>query len=84
VIVLGSATGGSVQMVAMATPDAVARGIDARSVIRKAAAVVGGGGGGSEQMAQAGGKDPSRLGEALAEARAEILERLQSQEARQV
>jgi len=84
VIVLGTSGRDSVQMVAMATQDAIARGVDARSVIRKIAGIVGGGGGGSEQMAQAGGKDPSRLGEALAAARIEVLQRLQEQEARKV
>ena len=84
VVVLASAAGGSVQMVAMATPGAVARGISAREVVRNAATIVGGGGGGSERMAQAGGKDPSRLEEALRAAKAGILQHLEGEKARQV
>ena len=48
---------------------AVERGLSAADVVREAAAVVGGGGGGRDDMAQAGGKDPSKLDEALAAAR---------------
>jgi alanyl-tRNA synthetase len=44
--------------------------------VRAAAGVVGGGGGGRDDMAQAGGKDPSKLDEALAAARALIEEKL--------
>jgi len=84
VVVLASAAGGSVQMVAMATPGAVARGVSAREVVRNAATIVGGGGGGSERMAQAGGKDPSRLEEALRAAKAGILQHLEGEKARQV
>lgn len=83
VVVLGTQAGGSVQMVAMATKDAVARGVDARAIIRGVAGIIGGGGGGSEQMAQAGGKDPSRLDEALSAAKTGILEQLQGEAARQ-
>ena len=43
-----------------------------RTLVREAAPVVGGGGGGRDDMAQAGGKDPSKLDEALAAARAAI------------
>ena len=83
VVVLASQNGGSVQMVAMATGDVVARGVDARAIIRGVAGIIGGGGGGSEQMAQAGGKNPSRLGEALSAAREGILQLLQGEKARQ-
>ncbi len=56
-----------------ATPGAVAAGIKAGAVVKVAAAVVGGGGGGRDNMAQAGGKDPSKLPDAVpAAARAEI------------
>ena len=44
----------------------------AGAVVKIAAAVVGGGGGGRDNMAQAGGKDPSKLPDALVAARAEI------------
>ena len=67
--VLGSRHGGKAQLVAMASDEAVDRGIRAVEVIRKVAPIVGGGGGGHERMAQAGGKDPGRMREALDEAR---------------
>ncbi|MCW2987902.1 MAG: alaS, partial [Solirubrobacterales bacterium] len=52
--------------------DAVGRGLSAATLVREAAAVVGGGGGGRDDMAQAGGRDPAKLAEALAAARAAI------------
>ncbi|MCS6774321.1 MAG: alanine--tRNA ligase [Anaerolineae bacterium] len=48
--------------------DLTQRGLDASKVVREAAALVGGGGGGRPTLAQAGGRDPSRLSEALAKA----------------
>ena len=53
------------------------------AIIRGVAGIIGGGGGGSEQMAQAGGKNPSRLGEALSAAREGIFQLLQGEKARQ-
>ena len=54
------------QFIATVTEDLVARGLKAGDIIREVAKVVGGGGGGRPNMAQAGGKDASKLGEALA------------------
>ena len=51
-------------------PGAVAAGLSAGAIIREVAPIVGGGGGGKDAMARAGGKDPSRLAEALDAARA--------------
>ena len=65
VIVLASAKDGKVSLVAMATPAAVAAGAHAGNIIKKAASIVGGGGGGKPAMAQAGGKDPSKIGECV-------------------
>ncbi|MFZ5595525.1 MAG: alanine--tRNA ligase [Bacillota bacterium] len=65
VVVLGSEAGGKVNLVAAVTPDLVSRGLHAGKLIKEVAAVVGGGGGGRPDMAQAGGKDPSKLQEAL-------------------
>ena len=48
------------------------RGLKAGDVVRSAAKVAGGGGGGRDTMAQAGGRDPAKLPEALATARLEI------------
>ena len=61
-----------VQFVAMATPEAVAKGAHAGNIVREAAKVTGGGGGGRPAMAQAGGKDASKVEEALKAAEAVI------------
>jgi alanyl-tRNA synthetase len=54
-----------VGIVILLSPGLVDRGLSAREIIGPAAAAIGGGGGGSPEMAQAGGKDSSKLGEAL-------------------
>ncbi len=69
---LAIAGDGKVALVATATPAAVARGVRSGDIVRQAAAVVGGGGGGKDTMAQAGGRDPEKLPEALETARAAI------------
>jgi alanyl-tRNA synthetase len=71
-VVLGSAVDGRVHLVANFAPSAVERGLKAGDVVRAAAQVAGGGGGGRDTMAQAGGRDPEKLPEALATARLEI------------
>jgi alanyl-tRNA synthetase len=71
-IVLGGGERDKVALVALVSKEAVERGLSAASLIRTAAAVVGGGGGGRDDMAQAGGRDPAKLDEALAAARAAI------------
>jgi alanyl-tRNA synthetase len=75
-VVLGCAVDGRVHLVANFAPAAVERGLKAGDVVRSAAQVAGGGGGGRDTMAQAGGRDPDKLPEALATARAEIDQRL--------
>jgi len=65
VIVLGSSAGDRVNLVAAVTGDLLNKGLHAGKLVKELAAVVGGGGGGRPEMAQAGGKDPSRLNEAL-------------------
>ncbi|MDF9407815.1 alanine--tRNA ligase [Pelotomaculum isophthalicicum JI] len=65
VIVLGSPVGDKVNLVAAVTKDLLGRGLHAGKLIKEIASAVGGGGGGRPEMAQAGGKDPSRLGDAL-------------------
>jgi alanyl-tRNA synthetase len=67
-VVLGGEFGGKAGLVALVSKDAVERGLSAGSIIREIAPIVGGGGGGRDDMAQAGGKDPSKLDEALAAA----------------
>ncbi len=70
--VLGGGDGDKVALVALASPGAVEKGLSAAELVRATASVVGGGGGGREDMAQAGGRDPSKLDDALAEARAMV------------
>ncbi|WP_425447161.1 alanine--tRNA ligase [Dethiothermospora halolimnae] len=64
-IVLGTQNGNKVNFVTMATKDLVTKGIHAGNIIREVAKITGGGGGGRPDMAQAGGKDPSKIEEAL-------------------
>ncbi|MCI8582055.1 MAG: alanine--tRNA ligase [Dorea sp.] len=73
VIVLASKAGGKVNLVAMATDGAMAKGAHAGNLIKGIAALVGGGGGGRPNMAQAGGKNPEGMEDALSKAR-EVLE----------
>jgi alanyl-tRNA synthetase len=71
-IVLGSLEDGKVHLVAN-FDTSVAERVSASDVVRGAAAIVGGGGGGRPTMARAGGRDPDKLPEALAEAERLIL-----------
>jgi alanyl-tRNA synthetase len=71
-ILLGTAADGRVHLVVSVAPELVERGVRAGEVVKHAAAVVGGGGGGRDTMAQAGGRDPERLGEAIDAGRAAI------------
>jgi alanyl-tRNA synthetase len=64
-ILLGATDGQKVFFVAAVSDDLIAKGLKAGDWVRQAAQAAGGGGGGRPQMAQAGGKDPSKLGEAL-------------------
>ncbi len=71
-VALGGAEGSKVALVVLVSKGAVERGLSAAAAVREAAPIVGGGGGGRDDMAQAGGKDPDRLDEALAVARAAL------------
>jgi alanyl-tRNA synthetase len=77
VVVLGSAAGGKAALVAVLTRDLADRGLTARDVLLPAAREVGGGAGGKGDLATAGGRDPSRLAEALAAAAAEARRRVE-------
>jgi alanyl-tRNA synthetase len=66
-ILLGSATDGKVSLTAAVSKDLVQRGISASDCVRTAAKIVGGGGGGRPDLAEAGGKNPDKLAEAIAE-----------------
>ncbi len=76
VVLLLSAQGGKVNMVAMATDGAVEKGAHAGNLIKGIAALVGGGGGGRPNMAQAGGKNPEGIPAAIAEAEKVLAEQL--------
>ncbi len=65
VVVLGSTKDDKVSLVAMATKDLTAKGIHAGNIIKEVAQATGGSGGGRPEMAQAGGKEPGKLKEAL-------------------
>jgi alanyl-tRNA synthetase len=73
VVVLGAREDGRVHLVVNVDPAVVDKGVDASAVVRAAAALVGGGGGGRPTMARAGGRNPEKLGDALAEAEKVLL-----------
>ncbi|NTW00247.1 MAG: alanine--tRNA ligase [Oscillochloris sp.] len=66
VIVLGAVIGEKPQILTMVTPDLVSKGYHAGNLVKSLAKIVGGGGGGRPEMAQAGGRDLSKLAEAVA------------------
>lgn len=69
VVLIVSAQGSDkVNMIAMATDDAIAKGAHAGNLIKAVSSIVGGGGGGRPNMAQAGGKNPSGIDELFAKA----------------
>ena len=76
VILLVSAAGEKVNLMAMATEEAVSQGAHAGNLIKACAACVGGGGGGRPNMAQAGGKNPAGVKDALAKASEVLKEQL--------
>ena len=68
-VVLASAADGKVNLVAMATEEAMKKGAHAGNLITAIAGKVGGGGGGRPNMAQAGGKNPAGIPDAIAAAK---------------
>ncbi len=68
VIVIASSANGKVNLVAMATEEAMAKGAHAGNLIKGIAGLVGGGGGGRPNMAQAGGKNPAGIPDAVKKA----------------
>lgn len=69
VVVLASGKGDKVNLIAMATDDVIKKGIHAGNIVKAAAVCCGGGGGGRPNMAQAGGKDASKIEQALQKAK---------------
>ena len=76
-IVLGTAVDGRVHLVVSVAPALVERGLKAGTIVKRAAEVVGGGGGGRDTLAQAGGREPAKLTEAIEAARTAIASTLQ-------
>jgi alanyl-tRNA synthetase len=74
-VMLATTDGQKVSFVAVVSDDLIAKGLKAGDWIRETAKIAGGGGGGRPQMAQAGGKDPSKLADALEVARKYAAER---------
>ena len=72
VVVLASEADGKVNLVAMATEEAMKKGAHAGNLIKAIAGKVGGGGGGRPNRAQAGGKNPAGIPDAVAEAKAAL------------
>jgi alanyl-tRNA synthetase len=72
VVVLGTALEGRPTMMVMGTKDIVEQGFHAGNVVKEAAKAMGGGGGGRPDMAQAGGRDPAKLMDALQAAEEEV------------
>jgi alanyl-tRNA synthetase len=69
-LLLGSVSGDKVSFIAVVPPALVAKGLKAGDWVREVAKAAGGGGGGRPDMAQAGGKDPAKLNDALEVGRA--------------
>ena len=76
VVVLASAKEGKVNLIVTAAKEAVDKGIHCGQVISEAVKCVSGGGGGRPNMAQAGGKDPSKINEALVKAKEIIISQI--------
>lgn len=75
--ILGTVSDDKVNLVGMASPEAVKAGVHMGKVVAKAAKICGGGGGGKPAVAQAGGRDTARLNDAVAEGIKVIAEMLE-------
>ncbi len=71
-VIIGRKGSGKTHIAALMAKKAISRGLSAAAIIDEIAPIVGGGGGGRDEMAQAGGKNPEKLDEALATARQAI------------
>ena len=76
VIVIASSANDKVNLIAMATDGAMAKGAHAGNLIKGIASLVGGGGGGRPNMAQAGGKNPAGIPDAIAKAEDVLTEQI--------
>jgi alanyl-tRNA synthetase len=73
---LAAVADGKISFIASVSDDLIAKGLKAGDWVKETARIAGGGGGGRPQMAQAGGKDPTKLSDAFARAKAYANERL--------
>ena len=78
-MVFAFADDGKVTLVAAVTDDLIKKGLKAGDLIKQIATLVDGGGGGRPQMAQAGGKNPAKIPNALKKANEIIKEKLERQ-----
>jgi alanyl-tRNA synthetase len=69
VLVLGAGSGDKCNLIVRVTQDLIGKGIKAGEIIKTIAPIVEGGGGGKADSAQAGGKNPAKLSEAIAKAK---------------
>ncbi len=76
IIVLGGKNNGKANFIAIVTRDLIKKGIKAGDIVKVGAKVAGGGGGGRPDMAQAGGKNPEKINEALAAVKSYVEETL--------
>ena len=76
VVILGAVIHDKPMLIAAATPDVIQRGVHAGNIVKALAPVIGGGGGGRPNMAQAGGRDASKLDEALKAAAGVVAEQI--------
>ena len=76
IVVVGWVEEGKVGLLAAVSDDVIKKGVKAGDLIKQIAPIVGGGGGGRPNMAQAGGKEPGKLGDALAKARTLVEQQL--------
>jgi alanyl-tRNA synthetase len=77
-IVLGFGDSDKATLLAGMTDDVIKKGLKAGDIVKETAPIIGGGGGGRPQMAQAGGKNPKKINEALKKASELIKEKLAS------
>jgi alanyl-tRNA synthetase len=77
VAVLAGQSDGRPSLLVAASRDLASEGLDSGAIVREAAPIIGGGGGGRPDLAQAGGRDATKLDEALREAGRLALEALQ-------
>jgi alanyl-tRNA synthetase len=76
IVVIGSKDADKVQLLAAVSDNLIAKGLSAGKIVGQIAKIVDGKGGGRDQMAQAGGKNPAKLADALAEAEKIVREKL--------